>query len=115
LKSTIYIKGNIWITTSKKEIIGKGRAQLLNEINNCGSIAQAAKNINLSYKKAWCMVKEMNTNYKEPIIKQIVGGKNGGGTNLTHYGLELLNNYNKIQTAFKTFIDQTEAIINKHA
>lgn len=106
------IKGNLWLENNNKQVIGKGRAQLLAEINNCGSIAQAAKNLNITYRKAWCMVKEINANSTKPVITKIVGGKYGGGAILTLHGINLLNNYNLIANAFYAFIKQSESIIN---
>ena len=66
-----------------KNFIGKGRIQLLEEIGKTGSIAQAARNMKMSYKAAWDAVDIMNKLAKKRIVIKKYGRKGGGQTNLT--------------------------------
>ncbi len=80
------------------------RITLLKEIQACGSINQAAKNANVSYKSAWDHLAAMNTISPKPLLERNVGGKNGGGTALTAYALRLLQLYDLLaQTQEKAF------------
>jgi len=47
------IKSKLWIEIDGKPVFGRGRSFLLEAINSHGSINQAAKEINISYRKAW--------------------------------------------------------------
>ena len=59
------------------------RIRLLKEIQECGSINQAAKNANVSYKSAWDHLQAMHDISPKPLLTRNTGGKHGGGTQLT--------------------------------
>ncbi|TCK01909.1 molybdate transport system regulatory protein [Volucribacter psittacicida] len=88
------------------------RIRLLQEIAQCGSINQAAKNAKVSYKSAWDHLQAMNDISPKPLLERNTGGKNGGGTQLTQYAIRLLQLYELlIQTQQKAFeILQDESI-----
>lgn len=73
------------------------RIRLLQEIQQCGSINQAAKNIKVSYKSAWDHLSAMNRISPKPLLERNVGGKNGGGTELTPYAKRLLQLYDLLK------------------
>ena len=80
------------------------RIRLLKEIQQCGSINQAAKNADVSYKSAWDHLQAMNEISPKPLLERSTGGKNGGGTMLTTYALRLLQLYDLLeQTQDKAF------------
>ncbi|AUI65938.1 MULTISPECIES: TOBE domain-containing protein [Glaesserella] len=88
------------------------RVTLLKAIRECGSINQAAKNANVSYKSAWDHLEAMNAISPKPLLERNIGGKNGGGTVLTSYAERLLQLYDLLeQTQQKAFaILQDESI-----
>lgn len=73
------------------------RVRLLKEIQQCGSINQAAKNANVSYKSAWDHLATMNEVSPLPLLERNIGGKNGGGTKLTSYAERLLQLYDLLE------------------
>ncbi|MFD1805871.1 TOBE domain-containing protein [Pasteurella oralis] len=73
------------------------RVRLLKEIQKCGSINQAAKNAKVSYKSAWDHLAAMNDISPKPLLERNVGGKNGGGTELTVYAQRLLQLYDLLE------------------
>ncbi|MBT8343655.1 MAG: TOBE domain-containing protein [Sulfurovum sp.] len=80
------------------EMLGKPfllekRIELLHAIEEHGSISKAAKAVPMSYKSAWEAVDTMNSLSPEPIVFRETGGKDGGGTTITAYGQQLLENY----------------------
>lgn len=80
------------------------RIRLLKEIAECGSINQAAKNAQVSYKSAWDHLSAMNEISPKPLLERNAGGKNGGGTELTAYAKRLLQLYDLLeQTQQKAF------------
>lgn len=80
------------------------RVRLLKEIRQSGSINQAAKNANVSYKSAWDHLEAMNAISPKPLLERNAGGKNGGGTQLTHYAERLLQLYDLLaKTQEKAF------------
>ncbi|MDG2917955.1 TOBE domain-containing protein [Bisgaard Taxon 10/6] len=87
------------------------RIRLLKEIQQCGSINQAAKNANVSYKSAWDHLAAMNEISPKPLLERNTGGRHGGGTNLTAYAERLLQLYDLLektqQKAFTVLQDET--------
>lgn len=87
------------------------RIRLLKEIQHCGSINQAAKNAQVSYKSAWDHLEAMNNISPKPLLERNIGGKNGGGTALTVYAQRLLQLYDLLektqQKAFEILQDET--------
>jgi molybdate transport system regulatory protein len=77
--------------------IGPGKIQLLETIRACGSISAAGRAMNMSYKRAWDLVDEINRVCGRAAVERHVGGKNGGGAILTPFGLSLVARYRKIE------------------
>ncbi|MFT3738723.1 MAG: LysR family transcriptional regulator [Breznakibacter sp.] len=76
---------------------------LLKEVDRCGSLNQAAKNLAMSYQHAWRLVGEVNTLSSLPIIAKQRGGAQGGGTDLTEYGRKILNEIRVIEKQVNGF------------
>ena len=66
--------------------IGPGKIELLEQIAAFGSISAAARGMEMSYKRAWDLVEEMNTIFGKPVVAAQTGGKRGGGAQLTPSG-----------------------------
>ena len=59
--------------------IGPGKILLLENIRACGSISAAGRAMDMSYKRAWDLVDEINRVCRQPAVERQTGGKNGGG------------------------------------
>jgi len=77
--------------------IGPGKIQLLENIQKFGSISAAGRAMDMSYKRAWDLVNEINRVCRQPTVESQAGGKNGGGAVLTSFGLSLVARYRKIE------------------
>ena len=77
--------------------IGPGKIQLLENILACGSISAAGRAMDMSYKRAWDLVDEINRIFGNAAVERQTGGKNGGGAVLTPFGLSLVARYRKIE------------------
>lgn len=98
------VKIKIQVYQDNEIAFGPGKAQLLEAIHTHGSIAAAAKSMNMSYKRAWDLVSVMNTSFKAPLVATAVGGTKGGGTILTEAGHNALQTYLTIQSKADQFI-----------
>jgi len=102
------INGRIWLETVSAEgperFMGIGRLELLGHIKATGSINQAAKAMNMSYKRAWELVHSMNTQAETPLVTTQTGGEKGGGTIVTPEGEKYLNHYRGLQERFQAFM-----------
>lgn len=79
--------------------IGPGKILLLENIHANGSISAAGRAMDMSYKRAWDLVDEINRICRHPAVERQTGGKNGGGAVLTPLGLSLVARYRKIERA----------------
>lgn len=79
--------------------IGPGKIQLLEKIAACGSISAAGRAMDMSYKRAWDLVDEINRVCGHAAVERQTGGKNGGGASLTPFGISLVARYRKIERA----------------
>jgi len=77
--------------------IGPGKIQLLENIETCGSISAAGRAMDMSYKRAWDLVDEINRICRQAAVERQTGGKNGGGAVLTPFGISLVKRYRKIE------------------
>lgn len=74
-------------------VMGPGKADLLDAIDACGSISAAAKQMQMSYKRAWDLVDIINKSFNEPLVSSAPGGQHGGGAKLTDFGRLILSSY----------------------
>ncbi len=100
------IESRIWISTETGMYLGKGRIQLLEEINRLGSIAKAANAMEMSYKKAWKLLKSMNDASGAPLLQKTIGGAGGGGTALTKEGLKVIQAFNKLENEHQRALEK---------
>jgi molybdate transport system regulatory protein len=77
--------------------IGPGKIQLLENIQKCGSISAAGRAMEMSYKRAWDLVDEINRICRQAAVERQTGGRNGGGAVLTPFGMSLVARYRKIE------------------
>lgn len=76
---------------------GPGKAELLQEIRRSGSISQAAKNMNMSYRRAWQLVETMNNSFQSALVETQKGGTHGGGAKVTDFGEKILNQFRQME------------------
>ena len=79
--------------------LGNGKADLLDAIAATGSISQAAKQLGMSYRRAWLLVDTMNQCFVTPLVITQTGGSHGGGTQLTELGVQVLQVFRQMQQA----------------
>ena len=77
--------------------IGPGKIELLEHIASCGSISAAGRAMDMSYKRAWDLVDEVNRICGHAAVDRQTGGKNGGGAILTPFGRSLVERYRAIE------------------
>jgi len=90
---------SVRIDLDAKGRIGPGKIQLLENIHACGSISAAGRAMDMSYKRAWDLVDEINRICRHAAVERQTGGKNGGGAILTPFGVSLVARYRKIERA----------------
>lgn len=106
MKSEKELKIRCWIDIDGKKFFGPGRAQLLIMIDKNGSLSKAAKEMGMSYRKAWAMVEDMNQRGKQPYVELHKGGTQGGGAELTETGKKVLATFQKMNDKITQTVQQ---------
>jgi molybdate transport system regulatory protein len=78
--------------------IGPGKTSLLETIRSTGSISAAARTLEMSYRKAWLLVDEINNGLHEPAVMAESGGRHGGGAVVTAVGARIIDLYHSIES-----------------
>jgi len=102
------VRGRIWIDGPEGTFIGWGRVNLLEQIQEHGSITQAAKSMKMAYRHAWDLVDSMNRQSKKPFIEVIAGGKGGGGARVTEEGDKAIRLFRHFHEDFKKFLEHEQ-------
>ena len=90
------VRVKVWMEGAGRPILGPGRAILLEAIQRCRSISAAARDIGMSYRRAWLLVQDINEAAGEPLVEAATGGPHGGGARLTPTGQHALTVYQQM-------------------
>jgi len=88
---------SVRIDLDGEDRIGPGKIELLEQIREHGSISAAGRAMDMSYKRAWDLVDEINRICRHAAVEPKAGGRNGGGAMLTPFGAALVARYRKIE------------------
>ncbi|MFH0782925.1 MAG: LysR family transcriptional regulator [Pseudomonadota bacterium] len=106
-KMALFVKTKTWIENAEHELLfGKGKTEILELIEQEGSIARAAEKLQMSYKKAWTHIKILQKNIADELVIPQKGGSGKGGTTLTPKALELIKNYSQLQKDIEAFANR---------
>ena len=78
--------------------LGPGKVDLLESIAATGSIAEAARQLGMSYMRAWKLVRSMNACFRAPLVLAARGGLQRGGAELTRDGHTALRLYRRMES-----------------
>lgn len=112
-KSGVRCKPRFRITRGEDIALGPGKIDLLEAIERNGSISSAARDIGLSYKRAWDMVATMNACFKSPLVVSEKGGSGGGGARLTELGHKVAGLYRDMETKAQQAVQADWQVIKK--
>jgi|GEM_PF-158855 len=100
------IRSKLWIEIEGEPVFGRGRRFLLEAIDTYGSINQASRSINISYRKAWSYIKSMEERLGIKLVERRAGGRNGGGASLTQEAREFLENFSALEQGIRDIVDE---------
>lgn len=91
----------------RNNAIGPGKIALLEKMRDCGSLSQAARDLDMSYRRAWQLLNSLNQSFREPLVLTAIGGSGGGGSTLTALGESII-------TSYRHFEREVNAKADKH-
>jgi molybdate transport system regulatory protein len=89
----------IHIHLGDEHSLGPGKVQLLEAVDELGSISAAARSMGMAYRHAWDLVDDMNRCFRAPVVETASGGRAGGGTALTALGAEVVRRFRAMERA----------------
>jgi molybdate transport system regulatory protein len=87
---------------SRDEAVGPGKIALLEHIDRCGSLAQSARELKMSYRRAWLLLESLNVAFRARVTVMSTGGRGGGGATLTPFGQALIEAYRGFEKEMQT-------------
>jgi molybdate transport system regulatory protein len=109
-----YPKASLRIDLDQERRVGPGKIKLLEFIRSTGSISAAAREMEMSYRRAWLLIDEVNSALKAPVVETATGGSGGGGAMLTPLGEALIATYRDIEREATAIVaKRTEAFVGK--
>ena len=93
----IVARSKVWLETDGHPFLGDGRYRLLEAIERKGSINAAAKEMGMSYRKAWAQLQVMEKSAPFPLLIRRVGGKDGGSSTLTPETKSLMKQFEQLR------------------
>ena len=77
--------------------LGAGKVRLLEMVAETGSISAAARRMEMSYRRAWLLIDELNEIFNQPVVETAAGGSGGGGAKITAHGKKIIAVFQELQ------------------
>ena len=90
---------SIRIDLDSDEALGPGKIRLPELVRGLGSISSAGRAMDMSYRRAWLLIDELNRTFRKPLVETQKGGGGGGGAQITAFGNEVIRLYRAVNTA----------------
>jgi molybdate transport system regulatory protein len=94
------------IDLGRQQAVGPGKVALLEHIERGGSLSQAARELGMSYRRAWLLLESLNSCFLEPVATTATGGRGGGGATLTVFGQQLIRAYRDFEAEIQAYAVQ---------
>ncbi len=105
-QESFHIRSKIWIEDDSGNVVfGLGRLKILDAIDRLGSIQGAAKELKMSYRAIWGRIKATEERLNRPLLIRNIGGRTGGGSQLTPFALSLLVHFRHLHHRIITLSD----------
>jgi molybdate transport system regulatory protein len=100
------VKSKVWIEAGGEVVAGDGKIDLLERIEETGSIQKAAGEIGMSYRHAWGFLQKMEKRGGMKLVVTQIGGREGGGAKLTPVGKDFLRRYLTFREGLDEYIGE---------
>jgi len=107
------VNGSLWIECNGERFFGPGPVELLERIEKTGSINQAARQMQMSYKKAWEIINTLNNYAGHPFVVTQTGGISGGGSTITDEAKTMIGRYRQLREKFEAFLEKETQKLNE--
>ncbi len=99
-----YPQATIRIELGPDKRLGPGKVRLLELVDKTGSISAAAREMKMSYRRAWLLIEELNGVFGKPVVETMAGGSGGGGAKVTLHGRSIIMAFRALESDFAKLI-----------
>ena len=99
------LRGRVWIEIKGSPALTEAGADLLEQIEACGSLSEAARRLRFGYRRSWMLLDAMNRRWPAALVDTATGGRRGGGSRLTELGRRVLHSFRDLQVQMETLLD----------
>ncbi|MDB5295443.1 MAG: MopB-like protein [Phycisphaerales bacterium] len=99
------LRGKLWLEVGGRPVLTEAAADLLDQIEACGSVSAAARNLRFAYRRAWLLIDAANRAWPRPLVLKATGGAGGGKAELTEFGRHVLRTYRDLQLQLELLLD----------
>jgi molybdate transport system regulatory protein len=89
--------------------LGPGKVRLLELVQETGSISAAAREMEMSYRRAWLLIEELNRIFGAPVVETAAGGAGGGGARITAQGRAVIREFRAVESRTTALIEMRVA------
>lgn len=108
-RPTLRVKSKVWLEADGRMIFSDGRLQLLQAVDRLGSLRQAAREMGMSYRAAWGLLKVTERALGTPLLAVRIGGRAGGGAALTPAARSLVGRFLRVKARVNRAADRAFA------
>lgn len=94
--------------------LGPGKVRLLELIAETGSISAAARQMEMSYRRAWLLIDDLNGIFGKPVIETAAGGAGGGGARVTPLGELVITTFRSLEKEATSLVQTKLAALPAH-
>ena len=106
LAASLTPRWKVWFEHEGRVALSDWRVELLEAIDAGGSLAEAARRLNVPYKTAWYKLQEVEEGLGVAVLTTATGGAKGGSASLTPAGKEIVRRYHEVVDGIEELIDQ---------
>jgi molybdate transport system regulatory protein len=96
-----------WVVFDERVKFGDGRADLLDLVDELGSLKKAVARIGMSYRNAWGYLRELEDAAGFKLVERTPGGGPDGGTQLTPNGRAFLARYRRFRQELDEVVEES--------
>ncbi|MCK4752589.1 MAG: hypothetical protein KAS75_04020 [Planctomycetes bacterium] len=100
------VRSKVWFESAGIHVFGSGLAQLLENINRLGTLQDATRVTDMSYRYAWNLIRMAEDHFGKTLIERHVGGSDGGGSALSADGQHMLEVFRQLNEEVAIFTNE---------
>ena len=100
------VRSKVWFEAAGAHIFGSGLAGLLENVDRSGTLQDAARASNMSYRYAWKLIRMAENHFGRVLISRHAGGQYGGSSKLSPDGSHMLNVFKQLNEKVAVFADK---------